>query len=447
MVVGAATASAAIRFASPMQLATGSAWMVAAGDLNGDGKSDIVAVNPVSLGPGGVSIEMNTTPKGSMQASFRRCPSLRTNGASPQALALADLTGDGKLDLIVGNFFTDGGGPGFPAFPAGPGIQVFQNNTPPGAACPTFAAPVDIAAGVAPEVLAVGDFNGDGRPDLAFTDYGIPGLPQTQDVSVVMNEGVHNGRLEFSRRFSYDVGEQPLGVAAADVNGDGKPDLEVGNNFSANVSVLINRTPIGARDPLFSAPDSFAAGSRPLGPETLAVGDLTGKGKPDIVTPNFASDHGMSVLMNTTAKGADTPSFAPQATYDPGLGPQMIAIANFDGDGKPDIAVALQGTVGAGNQAVLNGGAVTILSSIPFLSNAAAGVGSGVVVYDNLTPTRAARPLLAPPLFFPAGNGSDAVAVADFNADGKPDLVVANNLTPGPAGVSVLMNATPWPAK
>ncbi len=449
VLVGAAPAAgAAIRFSAPEQFTSGpGSWMVHAADLNGDGRVDLAVANALSLGPGGVSILMNATPGGAAAASFRRCPALRTGGVSAQALAVGDLTGDGKPDIIVGNFFTTGNFPTSSGLPFGPGIQVFVNDTPNGAACPTFAPPINIRAGTAPEVLATGDFNSDGRPDLAFTDYGIPGVPQTQDVSVVMNEGVHDGRLEFGPRVSWQVGKQPLGLAVADVNGNGKQDLIVGNNFSYDVSVLMNTTPSGAAQPSFAAPVNFAAGSAPIGPETLAAGDLTGDGKPDIVTPNCASEHGMTVLKNTTAHDASAPTFAPGGQYDPGICPQMTALADFTGDGKNDVAVAVQGTISAGNQAVLApGGALSVLSplgSLPWLANLRAGPRSGVEIYQNVTLTGAPTPVLTPPVHFDAGNGSDALAVADFNDDGKPDLAVANNLTIGPGGVSVLINETP----
>jgi hypothetical protein len=452
MVWASSASGATLRFSAPEQLTSGiGSWMVRAADLNGDGKQDLVVANAGSLGPGAVSVLMNTTPTDAPQASFRTCPALKTDGVSAQALAVADLTGDGKPDVIVGNFFTSGNFPEPAGSPElGPGIQVFVNTTPEGAPCPTFAPPIDIQAGTGPEVVQTADLNGDGRQDLIFTDYGIPGLPQTQDVSVMMNEGLRDGVPVFSPRYSWHVGNQPLGVVAADVNGDGKPDLVVGSNFSYEVSVLINHTAIGSMVPSFEAPGNFAAGSPPIGPETLAAADLTGDGRPDIITPNFTSAHGMTVLTNTTDNGASTPSFAPGVNYDPGLGPQMIATADFTGNGKQDVAVALQGTISAGNQATLSpAGLLSVLSplgSLPYLGQAINSVASGVAIYQNQTPAGASTPVLAAPVHFDAGNGSDALAVADFNGDGKPDLAVANNLTLGQDGVSVLINETPWPA-
>src|SRR5258707_524175 len=110
----------------------------------------------------------------------------------------------------------------------------------------SFIARRDFDAGLRPSSLAVGDFNGDGVPDLAVTSR------CSDDVSVLFGTG--DGTFQAARNFA--VGSQPVSVAVGDFNGDGAQDLAVANAVSNNVSVLL-----GNGDGSFQAPMSFGAGS------------------------------------------------------------------------------------------------------------------------------------------------------------------------------------------
>src|SRR5262249_56821286 len=90
------------------------------------------------------------------------------------------------------------------------------------------------------------------------------------------------------------------------------------------VYVLLNTTPTGATAPSFAPAQAFATGSFPL---SVAVGDVNGDGKPDLVVANFNSNT-VSVLLNTTPTGATTPSFAPQRTFATGTGPYSVAVGD-----------------------------------------------------------------------------------------------------------------------
>ena len=140
----------------------------------------------------------------------------------------------------------------------------------------------------------------------------------------------------FAAQKTSPSGRAPKSVAIGDLNGDGKPDLAVANYGSDTVSVLLNTTAPGATAPSFAAQQTFAVGS---GPNSVAIGDLNGDGKPDLAVANYDSGT-VSVLLNTTAAGSTTASFSTQATFAVGSGPESVAIGDLNGDGKADLAVA-----------------------------------------------------------------------------------------------------------
>src|SRR5262249_10137187 len=114
--------------------------------------------------------------------------------------------------------------------------------------------------------------------------------------------------LAFAAPQSFATATRTFASAAADFNGDGKPDLAVITQSNNSVVVLLNTTPTGAAAASFAPGQSFSVGSLP---QAIAVGDVNGDGKPDLAVANTYSDT-VSVLLNTTPAGASAPSFAPQ---------------------------------------------------------------------------------------------------------------------------------------
>jgi parallel beta-helix repeat protein len=175
--------------------------------------------------------------------------------------------------------------------------------------------------------------NGDGRPDLAISNF------LSNSVSVLLNTTAPGATTPaYAAQTTFATGSDPQSVSIGDLNGDGRPDLAIANFLSDSVSVLLSTTAPGATAPSFAAQTSFATGTGPL---SVSIGDVNGDGRPDLAISNYFSNS-VSVLLNTTAPGATTPSYATQTAFTTGTNPYSVSIGDFNGDGKPDLAVANQ---------------------------------------------------------------------------------------------------------
>lgn len=191
----------------------------------------------------------------------------------------------------------------------------------------------------------------------------------------------------------------PYGVKLGGLNGDGKLDIVATGFSNNNVSVLL-----GSGSGTFGAHLDFAVGTNPIG---IAVGDVNGDGKPDIAVANHGG--GVSVLLNTTTTNAVTPTFAVHGDFAvPNA--SAVTIADMNGDGVPDLVVASALTT------------------------------NKVSVLLNTTATNVATPSFAARADFGVHLNPQDVAVADFNGDGKLDVVSANGDSDGKA--SVLLNTS-----
>jgi hypothetical protein len=337
-------------------------------------------------------------------------------GTGPQAVVSADFNGDGRLDLATANTGDDtisvllGNGDGTfqTARTAGPGLGN----------------------------LAAADFNGDGRTDLAtFGDYG------TYGVSILLG----NGDGTFGGAADTYIGSHPLGVAAGDLNGDGRADLVVTSYLLANAGEgggdeydYVNVV-LGNGEGTFAPALTTEVGLRP---ESLELADVNADGKPDVVTS--ANVGGYSYSITDVRLGNGDGTLQPEVVFDTEGYSSSVAVADFNRDGKPDLAITNGSSVStlAGNgdgtfgaaQTFAGGGAVLAVADfngdgIPDLatgSNVLLGNGDGT---------------LQPPIQFNASYEL-AVAAADFNGDGRPDLAVIGDTS---NTVAVFVNDANWP--
>lgn len=250
----------------------------------------------------------------------------------------------------------------------------------------SFGFPVHFTVGQNPWSVTVGNFNGDMKSDLAVANFG------TNNVSVLFGNGMGN----FSIASNFPVGNRPKSIAVGDFNGDMKSDLTVANYDTGNVSVLLGNG-MGS----FSLASNFPAGSNPT---TVAVGDFNDDRKPDLAVTSAGDVTGSVAPKVTVLLGNGVGGFG-SASIPLNLPASSVAVGDFNGDTKLDLAITCA-------DGMLKNNEVHVLM----------GNGTGEFSLASISPV---------------GKNPISVAVGDFNDDMKPDLAIANFTS---ADVSVLLN-------
>ncbi len=329
-------------------------------------------------------------------------------GSLPYSVAVGDFNGDGIPDLAVANNW-------------GNTVTILL-----GSGDGTFTPAPSPATGSGPIFVAVGDFNGDGIPDLAVAN------AASDTVTILLG----NGDGTFTPAASPATGKQPWSIAVGDFNRDGKADLAVTNLGDDTVTILL-----GNGDGTFTpAPNLVTSGY----PEFVAVGDFNGDGIPDLAvatvpTANSTVTNGKVTILLGNGDGTFTPAASPVT----GFFPVSIVVADFNGDGKADMAVTnfasstLTILEGNGDGTFISKASLTT-GDVPYsiaigdfngdgkvdlaVTNTSLGLESATILLGNGDGTFTAMPSQ------PLNNSPVSVAVGDFNVDGIPDLAIAISL-------------------
>ncbi len=343
-------------------------------DWDNDGKIDI-AYNIFSENR--VFFFRNTTTGSNL--TFTNFPDFFGGLVNVIGLAKGDFNADGKLDLVAATPFSNA-------------VYVFRNgSSAPGSIF--FFGPTPFATGSEPRKVTVADIDADGKLDIISSNQGA------NTISVLRNTSTAS-TISFETKIDFTVSVEPEDIAAADLDGDGKPEIAVSCSGSNLVSVLRNTSTTGTIS--FAAKTDLTAGAGTWG---VALGDIDGDGKAEIVASNLGPNT-VSVFKNNSTIG--TLLFNNAVNFSVANSPRGIKLGDLNADGKPDVAVACYFSS----------------SLVSVLKNTSA---AGIISFNET-------------VNYTTAGGPGTVALADMNNDGLMDIMAGTSTNSSTGAMSYFKN-------